>query len=237
MAATTSEVRDAVRAEALRARDAVGALADEPVAAALAGAAEILASRRERILQANASDRQAAEGRLDAGSLDRLTLTPARLEEIGRQLRAMAGLPPLDRVIERWTTADGLDVTSVRIPVGVVGANFEARPNVAVDVASQLLKSLNGCVLRTGGAATATVTVLVDEVLRPALEAAGLPADAVGLVRTLGHGRRRARLAARRDPARHPARQRPDDGGARPRRRIARRGRDRTRRGRRSPLP
>src|SRR5690349_10562751 len=187
MAATISGVRDAVRAEAARARDAVGALADEPVAAALAGAAEILAARRERILQANASDRQAAEGRLDAGSLDRLTLTPARLEEIGRQLRAMAGLPPLDRVIERWTTADGLDVTSVRIPVGVVGANFEARPNVAVDVASQLLKSLNGCVLRTGAAATDTVTVLVDEVLRPALEAAGLPADAVGLVRTLGH--------------------------------------------------
>jgi glutamate-5-semialdehyde dehydrogenase len=99
----------------------------------------------------------------------------------------MAELPPLEREIERWTTADGLEVTSVRIPVGVVGANFEARPNVAVDVASQLLKSLNGCVLRTGSAATATVTALVDEVLRPALDATGLPPDAVGLVRTPGH--------------------------------------------------
>jgi glutamate-5-semialdehyde dehydrogenase len=71
-----------------------------------------------------------------------------------------------------------------RIPIGAVGANFEARPNVAVDVAGQLLKSLNAAVLRTGGAALRTVTMLVDEVLRPALRAAGLPPEAVGLVRT-----------------------------------------------------
>ena len=71
-----------------------------------------------------------------------------------------------------------------RIPIGTVGANFEARPNVALDVAGQLLKSLNTAVLRTGGAALRTVTVLVDEVLRPALEAAGLPPGAVGLVRS-----------------------------------------------------
>ena len=71
-----------------------------------------------------------------------------------------------------------------RIPVGAVGANFEARPNVAVDVAGQLLKSLNAAVLRTGGAALRTVTVLVDEVLRPALAESGLPPAAVGLVRT-----------------------------------------------------
>ena len=62
-----------------------------------------------------------------------------------------------------------------RIPIGAVGANFEARPNVAIDVAGQLLKSLNAAVLRTGGAALRTVTVLVDEILRPALEDAGLP--------------------------------------------------------------
>ena len=71
-----------------------------------------------------------------------------------------------------------------RIPIGAVGANFEARPNVAIDVAGQLLKSLNAAVLRTGGAALRTVTVLVDEILRPALEAAGLPPAAVGLARS-----------------------------------------------------
>ena len=70
------------------------------------------------------------------------------------------------------------------MPIGVVGANFEARPNVAVDIASQVLKSGNAVVLRTGGAALATVTALVDEVLRPALEQTGLPGDVVGLVRT-----------------------------------------------------
>jgi glutamate-5-semialdehyde dehydrogenase len=75
-------------------------------------------------------------------------------------------------------------VSERRIPIGTVGANFEARPNVALDVAGQLLKSLNTAVLRTGGAALGTVTVLVDDVLRPALEAAGLPPGAVGLVRS-----------------------------------------------------
>jgi glutamate-5-semialdehyde dehydrogenase len=73
------------------------------------------------------------------------------------------------------------------VPIGVVGANFEARPTVALDVAGQLLKSLNAAVLRTGGAALRTVTVLVDEVLRPGLEQAGLPPSAVGLVRSPEH--------------------------------------------------
>ena len=93
-------------------------------------------------------------------------------------------MPPLDREIAAWTLPNGLEVSERRIPIGVVGANFEARPNVAVDVAGQLLKSLNGAVLRTGGAALRTVTALVDEVLRPALAEAGLPPDAVGLVRS-----------------------------------------------------
>jgi glutamate-5-semialdehyde dehydrogenase len=75
-------------------------------------------------------------------------------------------------------------VSERRIPIGTVGANFEARPNVALDVAGQLLKSLNTAVLRTGSAALGTVATLVDEVLRPALEATGLPGGAVGLVRS-----------------------------------------------------
>jgi glutamate-5-semialdehyde dehydrogenase len=80
--------------------------------------------------------------------------------------------------------ANGLRVSERRIPIGVVGANFEARPGVALDVAGQLLKSLNAGVLRTGAAALRTVAVLVDGVLRPALESAGLPAGAIGLVRS-----------------------------------------------------
>jgi glutamate-5-semialdehyde dehydrogenase len=93
-------------------------------------------------------------------------------------------LPPLEREIESWTLENGLEVSSRRIPIGVVGANFEARPGVALDVAGQLLKSLNACILRTGSAALATVTELVDGVLRPALVDASLPPEAVGLVRS-----------------------------------------------------
>ena len=100
-----------------------------------------------------------------------------------RQLLATAALDPLEREIGSRTLANGLVVSERRIPIGVVGANFEARPNVALDVAGQLLKSLNAVVLRTGAAALRTVTVLVDDVVRPALEEAGLPPEAVGLVR------------------------------------------------------
>jgi glutamate-5-semialdehyde dehydrogenase len=75
-------------------------------------------------------------------------------------------------------------VRELRIPVGTIGANFEARPGVALDIAAQVLKSLNAIVLRTGGAALATVETLVDQVLRPALEAEGIDAGAVGLVRS-----------------------------------------------------
>src|SRR5207247_7053400 len=134
------------------------------------------------IAAANAEDVEAAE--LDEGALDRLRLDDARIAALGEQLSELAALPPLERDEDGWMLENGLQVSVRRIPIGAVGANFEARPNVAVDVAGQLLKSLNGAVLRTGGAALRTVTVLVDEVLRPALAEAGLPPQAVGLVRS-----------------------------------------------------
>jgi glutamate-5-semialdehyde dehydrogenase len=173
----------AIESEAAAAHAAVERLTDDAVASALAEAARRLAERRDDVLAANAADLDAAAG-LDEGALDRLRLDEHRLSAIERQLAEMAALPPLEREIAGWTLDNGLRVSERRIPVGAVGANFEARPNVAVDVAAQLLKSLNTAVLRTGGAALRTVTFLVDEVLRPALEAAGLPPGAVGLVRT-----------------------------------------------------
>src|SRR5207253_10169680 len=123
-------------------------------------------------------------GQLDEGALDRLRLSAERLDGIEEQLCTLAELPPLEREGASWRLDNGLEVSERRIPIGVVGANFEARPNVAVDVAGQLLKSLNSAVLRTGGAALRTVTVLVDDVLRPALEGAGLAPGAIGLVRS-----------------------------------------------------
>jgi len=177
-----SGLQEQVEHDAAAAHAAVAALSDDGVARALARAAELVRARRDPIAAANQADVAAAT--LDAGALDRLRLDEARIGALAEQLGQLSELPPLERAVDAWTLANGLHVETRRIPVGAVGANFEARPNVAVDVAGQLLKSLNAAVLRTGGAALRTVTVLVDEVLRPALAEAGLPPQAVGLVRS-----------------------------------------------------
>jgi glutamate-5-semialdehyde dehydrogenase len=180
-------LREDIKREARAANDAVPVLADEPVSEALRGAAALVRERSGAVLAANALDVEQVTGRLDEGTLDRLRLDDGRVEGLARQLEAMAEVEPLAREVDAWTLPNGLRVSERRIPIGTVGANFEARPNVALDVAGQLLKSLNSAVLRTGGAALGTVTTLVDDVLRPALEGAGLPPGAVGLVRTPDH--------------------------------------------------
>ena len=180
----TVTLREDVEREALEAGRAAAHLTDDAVAAGLVAAAGLVRERRAEILAANAADYDAAKDRLDDGMLDRLRLDDARIDALAEQVEAVAAIDPLEREIESWTLPNGLLVSERRIPIGVVGANFEARPNVALDVAGQLLKSLNTAVLRTGGAALRTVTVLVDDILRPALEGAGLPAGAVGLVRS-----------------------------------------------------
>ena len=177
-------LRAAVEREALEANRATARLTDDAVAEALAVAAALVRERSAEILAENGADYEAAAERLDAGMLDRLRLDEARVDALSEQVAAVAAIPPLEREIGSWTLPNGLQVSERRIPIGTVGANFEARPNVALDVAGQLLKSLNTAVLRTGGAALRTVTVLVDDVLRPALERAGLPPGAVGLVRS-----------------------------------------------------
>ncbi len=179
-----TEMREQLEREAREAAAALPLLTDELVERALAGAAELLLERADAVLAANREDVAAGEGRLDEGALDRLRLDESRLDGIAEQLRTLSQLPPLERLISSWTLDNGLHVEERRIPIGVVGANFEARPNVAVDVAGQLLKSRNAALLRTGGAALRTVTALVDDVLRPALERSGLPPGAVGLVRS-----------------------------------------------------
>jgi len=177
------ELRRQVESEAAAAKDAVPRLTDDAVAAAIGEASRLVRERRAHLLEANRADVASAAG-LGPGTLDRLRLDEARVDGLSGQLSVMASAPPLDREASSWTLDNGLRVEERRIPIGVVGANFEARPGVALDVASQLLKSLNGGVLRTGGAALRTVTFLVDGVLRPALESAGLPVGAVGLVRS-----------------------------------------------------
>jgi glutamate-5-semialdehyde dehydrogenase len=122
-----------------------------------------------------------------AGLLDRLTLTQARLEDMATQLEVLADTPEPPTEREVRTLPTGERVFERRIPVGVIGAVFEARPNVTVDVASQVLKARSAAVLRTGSAALGSATALVEQVLSPALTEHGIPADAVALVPTPGH--------------------------------------------------
>jgi glutamate-5-semialdehyde dehydrogenase len=167
---------------------AAGRLAGAPDAVidrTLRGMAALLTGRAGAILAANATDM--AEGEqagLGRGLLDRLRLDPARLQDMARQLDLLAEAPfPADAIPLRELPG-GLRLTERRVPVGVIGANFEARPNVTIDIASQLLKSRNAGVLRTGGAALRSAAALADEVIAPALAAAGLDPGAVQLVRS-----------------------------------------------------
>jgi len=147
--------------------------------------AALLTERAPAILAANAADMtRAAEDGLGPGLLDRLRLDDTRLAATARQLGLLAGMPHPPRETPLAAGQDGLRRTERRVPIGVVGANFEARPVVTVDIASQLLKSRNAGVLRTGSAALGSASALFDEVISPALEAAGLDGGAVQLVRT-----------------------------------------------------
>ncbi len=180
----TGRLHELVQDEALAARAALRRVVPAAVDAALERVAQLLSERRLDVLEANANDLATAKGRLDAGALDRLRFDATRLDAMADGVRATAALDPIEREVRSWTLPNGLEVSERRIPVGVVGANFEARPNVAVDIAAQVLKSGNAVLLRTGGAALGTVTALVDGVLRPSLEEHGLPGGAVGLVRS-----------------------------------------------------
>jgi glutamate-5-semialdehyde dehydrogenase len=181
---------EAVRTAARAARGTVTELAaapDSAIDAALTAMAEALQAAAPAVLRANEQDmRDAAEHGLPDGVRDRLRLDERRLAAMAGQLEILAGVPaePASRKIR--DLPDGLVLTERRRPVGVIGANFEARPNVVVDVASQLIKSRNAGVLRTGSAALGSAIALADEVIAPALAKAGLDPAAIQLLRLPG---------------------------------------------------
>ncbi|MGZ8750983.1 MAG: aldehyde dehydrogenase family protein [Pseudonocardia sp.] len=165
-------------------RSAGGAAVD----AALRTMAAALRDRTADLLAANTADVEAAErGGMTGGLLDRLRLTPERLADMAVQLEVLADTPepPLQRFVRTLPT--GERVFERRVPVGVIGAVFEARPNVTIDVASQVLKARSAAVLRTGAAALSSATALVELVIAPSLREHGAPAEAVQLVPTPGH--------------------------------------------------
>ncbi len=189
---TTDETQAAaaVRAAARAARTAAASLAgapDDAVDAALGAMAAALPGAAPAVLAANEEDmRAAAKAGLPAGVRDRLRLDDARLKAMAGQLEILAGVQPEPSSREIRELPGDLVLYERRRPVGVIGANFEARPNVVVDIASQLVKSRNAGVLRTGSAALRSAIALADEVIAPALATAGLDPAAVQLVRVPG---------------------------------------------------
>ena len=195
-AETMPEIDRAVEQAARAARGTVPGLASVPdrqLDHALRAMAEHLGLHAAEVLEANARDMHAAraDGVRDA-LLDRLRLDDARLSAMAGQLRALADVPaePSRRTIRELP--GGLRLEECRRPVGVIGANFEARPNVVLDIASQFVKSRNAGVLRTGSAAIRSAIALADEVIAPALGQAGLDPAMIQLIRVPGQDSARA---------------------------------------------
>ena len=156
--------------------------------AALLAMADALDAATDRVVAANSRDVERARANgTDPAIVDRLTLTPERLGAIAEAVRDVAALPdPVGEVVRGYTLPNGLTVRQVRVPLGVVGMVYEARPNVTVDAAALCLKSGNVALLRGSSSAYDSNVALVD-VMRGALAAQGLPVDAIALVPGSGH--------------------------------------------------
>lgn len=185
-----SQVDEAVHEIARRSKVASRVLATATRATkdeALRAMASALVKNDARIIEANKLDleRGKASG-MEPGLLDRLALDSGRIQAIADALHEVASLPdPVGEVIRGSRLPNGLRLRQVRVPMGVVGMIYEARPNVTVDAAALTLKSGNSVILRGGSAAASSNEVIV-EVLREALEGVGLPADLVQSIDAYG---------------------------------------------------
>jgi glutamate-5-semialdehyde dehydrogenase len=186
--ASTDSVETVMLDIGRRARAAARRLALAPADqknAALAAMAAAIRAQSDAILAANAKDVAAmqTEGAL-ASFLDRLTLTPARIEGIATAIEEIAALPdPVGTVISAWDRPNGLHLERVRTPLGVIGVIYESRPNVTADAGALCLKAGNAVILR-GGSDSFHSSTAIHAALAEGLEAAGLPADAIQIVPT-----------------------------------------------------
>ena len=177
-----------VKTKAAAAKKAAAKLAVTSTAVknkALLAMAEALLAKQEEILAANALDmeRAAAKG-MKSSMLDRLKLTEARIEGMADGLRQVANLPdPVGNVLDGKTLANGLQITKVRVPLGVIGIIYEARPNVTADAAGLCLKSGNAVVLK-GGSEAMESNKAVAGILSEAATAAGMPEGAIQFIDT-----------------------------------------------------
>ena len=192
------EAADLVARAARAAQRSVAGARREIKDAVLCAMADHLVEAAPRILAANGADLERARAAgMRAGLVDRLALTPERIGAIADSLREIAALPdPVGEIVDGRTLPNGLRVRRVRVPLGVMGMIYEARPNVTVDVAALTLKSGNAVVLRGGSAAEKTNAAIVD-VLRGALSDAALPADLVATIDSAGRAGAAALMRAR----------------------------------------
>lgn len=151
--------------------------------AALMAMADALEASGEEILAANGRDLAAAPGYgLNAAAVDRLKLDAARIRAMAEGVRQVASLPdPCGEIIREWTRPNGITITKIRVPIGVVGIIYESRPNVTADAAVLCLKSGNTCILRGGKEAIHSNTAIARALSAGAVKA-GLPAEVIQLV-------------------------------------------------------
>ncbi len=173
--------------KALAARRAAFVLArtSDPVRRRAVNAmADAVLEHMEEILEANRRDVEEYE-RANPGSpiLDRLILNEKRLRSAAEGLRKIADLPdPIGEVVEGWRTKHGLEIRKVRVPMGVIGVVYEARPNVTIDIAGLAIKSGNACILR-GGSEALNSNIKIVQVLRSAIKDI-IPEDSIQLIET-----------------------------------------------------
>ena len=169
-------------AAAKAARTQVSLLTTEEKNRALLAMADALVEYQENILAANSADLEAARGTVSDVMLDRLQLTPARIQGMAQGIREVADLPdPVGAVLEEYVRKDGLLIQKTAVPMGVIAIIYESRPNVTSDAAALALKSGNVCVLRGGKEAFRSANAIVDA-LRSGLKAVGITENAVNLV-------------------------------------------------------
>ncbi|MFA6019552.1 MAG: glutamate-5-semialdehyde dehydrogenase [Rhodospirillales bacterium] len=151
--------------------------------AALMAAGAALRERKPSLLAANALDMAKAEAKgLSAAMLDRLKLDDKRILAMAKGLEEVAALPdPIGKVLAEWTRPNGLVISRVRVPLGVIGIIYESRPNVTADAGGLCLKSGNAAILRGGSESLNSSTAIMD-CLQEGLKAASLPAEAMQMV-------------------------------------------------------
>ena len=201
MTSSTSTIAPELRERLERSKSAARALTTASSSVRDAGLRAIQESLRthvSQIVEANAVDlKRGADEGMETSLQDRLRLTPERVQGLVDSVGVVRSLPdPVGDVIRGMTLPNGLQVSQVRVPFGVVGAIYEARPNVTVDIAALALKSGNAVVLRGGSAALESNKLLVS-LMRDALVSVGLPAEAIATVDDFGRAGAEALMKGR----------------------------------------